>query len=1264
MKPNNMKQTNISQFFAPTKQPEPIIEEGFDSFFDDIPTEELEPDLNSIPISSSQQTSTSNTSSQQTSSANTSSSATNSQIPKAPTTPSKLKLPTSFTSKSNTPTKSLPPSNFSLVVNEEDDEMNDNSKPQQQKQQQNLFKSNITSNSGSGSGSSSNDLFSRFKDEKPKTTTTISTPSKPLSQPQRNNTNEISKKRKEMDFNEDESNTNYDDINNNNDVDVEDLDEFCFVNKNKPPSSLNNNNNNNNSNNNTTTTTRTTTPKAPTTTPKTPTKTPTRKPVVTYDDDDDDDEQEDDDDDDDDDKKSKSTTTTIKKKGNPFGKKDKKEIEERYSFLVNIKDANGNPKDHPDYDKRTLHIPASCLSKFSPFERQFWDIKSKNYDTVVFFKKGKFYELYESDADIGHQQLHLKLTDRVNMRMVGVPEMSFNHWASKLIHLGHKVAKVDQMETSIGMAKRQNEKGGRNKKDSIIQRELTSILTAGTLLDEQMITDQTSTYLMAIKENEYDKQYGVCFVDVSIGEFYLCTIQDDDNRMQFETLLLQMMPKEIVYEKGATSQKTISIMKRVLSTVKPVMNARLSLEYWDPTDTMERVTQLCGGKIPETLCQMKNEEYLMGALGGCISYLMDIKIGNSVVEQARFKRFNPLDIGNSMILDGQCLVNLEIFNNSTDGSTEGTLFKLMDRCTTAFGKRMFRQWICRPLANKNAIVDRQKAIEFLRDSPETLQKVMTILNKLPDLERMIARIRAQTSKISDLISVLNHFDNIHSKLLELSDEAEQIESIHLRSCLFMDNQQDNDDIDEQENSNNNNNIRYSGYPNLKPYIERVRKSFTIEQDRVVPSKGLFLEFDQCLGNIQSLEQSFAKHLEEQKAHFKCNKIEYKHMGKEIYQIEIPVAFTKKLPAGFSLKSSSAKVNRYHSPFVTKNLTSLLEERDTYEVLSKEVLKKILSNFAIYFNHFQIAITKLSQLDCLLSLYKVSFQSSIQMCRPLFVSSDQRGFIDVKDMRHPCIYSKSGDDFIPNDISLNTENNPPSLMVLTGPNMGGKSTLLRQSCILVIMAQMGCYVSASSCEMSIVDRIFTRLGANDNILAGQSTFMVELAETSAVLKYATKRSLVILDELGRGTSTFDGYSIAYSVLNYLATKVQSMCIFATHYQSLAYEPTVRDLISTAYMTCHVDEEAKKVIFLYKLASGVCPNSYGLHVASMAGLPREIITKAEEKSTQMEKDSVLVSFIHGTISRSKLVEKIVQSYKQKDLNQLIQLSNTLKDLNLNK
>ncbi|EGC35137.1 hypothetical protein DICPUDRAFT_55353 [Dictyostelium purpureum] len=961
-----------------------------------------------------------------------------------------------------------------------------------------------------------------------------------------------------------------------------------------------------------------------------------RKQVITFDDDDD--EEEDDNNDDEDD----SNSSQKKQKGKPFGKKDKKEIEQRYSFLVDVKDGNGNKKGSPDYDPRTLQIPASCLTKFSPFERQFWDIKSKYYDTVVFFKKGKFYELYENDADIGHQILHLKMTDRVNMRMVGVPESAFTHWASKLINLGYKVAKVDQMETSIGMNKRQNEKGGRNKKDSIIQRELTSILTAGTLLDESMISDKTSTYLMAIKEDEYSNKYGVCFVDVSIGEFFLCSIDDDENRMQFETLLLQMMPKEVVYEKGAISAKTMSIMKRVLATVKPVMNARLSLEYWDPSETLNRVNDSCG-RIPESLKEMKNETLLICSLGGCLSYLSDIKIAQQVLEQGRFKRFNSLDVGNSLILDGQCLVNLEIFNNSTDGTTEGTLFKLMDRCVTSFGKRLFRQWICRPLANKERIVDRQRAIEHLRDNPDHLQKVISILTKIPDLERMLARIRAGSSKIADLISVLNHFEAIHSKLEEFEKKMEDFE---------------------QEQINGN----YSGYPNLLRYITTIKESFKVEQDKIIPSKGLFKEFDECQKKIQQIEQSLEEHLTEQKTYFSCRNIEFKHMGKEIYQIEVPVSALNraKLPKNYQLKSKTKAACRYHTPFIIETLPSLLEERDELEVLSKEVSKKIQANFSVYFNHFSKAVQRLAQLDCLLSLFKVSCQSGIQMCRPIFVSkipTNNGGFLDVRDMRHPCIYSKAGDDFIPNDLSLNVENSPPSILVLTGPNMGGKSTLLRQACILVIMAQMGCFVSASSCEMSIVDRIFTRLGANDNILAGQSTFMVELQETCSVLKYATNRSLVILDELGRGTSTFDGYSIAYSVLNYITKNLKSLCIFATHYQSLAMEPSIRNEISTGYMTCQVDEEEKRVIFLYKLAKGICQKSYGLHVAAMAGLPKEIVAKAEKKSEQMEKESVLVSYIHGTIHRSEMVKKIITAFKNKDHSDLKILSDTLKKLDLN-
>ncbi|KAF2077711.1 hypothetical protein CYY_000958 [Polysphondylium violaceum] len=974
-------------------------------------------------------------------------------------------------------------------------------------------------------------------------------------------------------------------------------------------------------------------------------------------------------------KSSSSTSVPSTPSKNKFGKLSKKETEERLSFLVDIKDSLQRGKDDPNYDPRTLYIPKQAMAKFTPFERQFWEIKSKHYDTVVFFKKGKFYELYENDADIGHQLLHLKMTDRVNMRMVGVPESSFNQWSSKLIQLGYKVAKVDQMETSIGASKRQSEKGGAGKTDSIITRELTSILTAGTLLDETLISDHNSTYLMSIKHDDYNKQFGICFVDVSIGSFFLSTFTDDNGGTQLETLLLQTMPKEIIYEKNAIGTEAMNLLKRVLAPVKPIMNARDSLtEYLDPLETLAKIKEI-RGCIPDDLNEMKNDTMALSALGACVSYLMDIRIGKGVLDQARFKYFNPLDVENALILDGQCLVNLEIFNNSTDGSSEGTLYKLMDRCSTAFGKRMFRQWICRPLANKALIQDRQNAIDHLKSNPSLMQSITALLLKLPDLERMISRIKSKSSKIQDLISVLNHFESIHNQI-DSFENIDKIASNHLKSCLLFDNNQNNN-IDNNNNNQDDgdeedlgisqekktylvNNISTNNYPNLSNHIEKVRESFEYdrENDQIIPSKGLFKEFDDCQEKIKAYEDKLDTHLQEQKEFFGSNKLDYKHMGKEIYQLEVPVAIAtkKKLGSEYQIKSHSKVVNRYHTPFICKVLPKLLEERDTLDVLSREILKKIQENFSTHFSQYMRAVQCLAQLDCILSLYKVSTQSTIPMCRPEFLEAP-RGFLQIKDMRHPCISSKATDEFIPNDLSLNTTDNPPSVMVLTGPNMGGKSTLLRQTCLLVIMAQLGCYVPATQCSMSIVDRIFTRLGANDNILAGQSTFMVELQETCNVLKHATNRSLVILDELGRGTSTFDGYSIAYSVLNYIAHHIESLCIFATHYQSLANEPAVIDKISTSYMTCQVDEEQKKVVFLYKLAKGICENSYGLHVASMTGLPKSIIAKAEEKAKQFEKESTISSYIHGTIHKSELVKRIASSFASKDIKELILLQKTL-------
>eukprot|EP01133_Synstelium_polycarpum_P007914 gene7914-9292_t len=951
-----------------------------------------------------------------------------------------------------------------------------------------------------------------------------------------------------------------------------------------------------------------TTPKKAT--PTTPKKTPQKKRKMDDDEDYQDDEEEmvsDDDyqfsDDDEDDAPKKRVVAAPIKRKVGASKIDKNV---RYGFLVDIKDANMNPKGHPDYDPRTIYVPTQTLASFSPFEQQFWDIKRMHYDMVVFFKKGKFYELYENDADIGHEVFGLKMTDRVNMRMVGVPEATFATWAAKFIAAGYKVAKVDQTESHHQRDRRQSANGSGDKKDSIITRKLTSILTLGTLVDEALLTEASANYLMAIKEDEANRAYGVCFVDASVGRFFIATFEDDDSRSHLETLLLQTMPREVLIERGGTSSITTSVLKRVLRH-KHLICARTPLaEFWEGDQTINHLNSALPS-LPPAIEQARDQPLLLCALGAVFSYLDELKIGDGIIPQARFESYDPMDCAHGMVLDAQCLSNLEVFNNATDGSKEGTLFKVLDRCQTPFGKRLLKQWVCRPLSKHALIVDRLDAVAYLGSNPEVFDRLASMLNRLPDLERMVSRVHAKTSNIQDLTTLLNVFEASQGHLTGLEENLEEIQSGQLKHHMTIG----------------------KGYPDLTQAIEAVRTSYTYDKvtEKLEPRQGLFSEYDECRQKINVLEAAFEQHLQEQRKFFGA-KVEYRHMGKVEFQLEVPAAALTRVkpPTEYIVKSTTKTAKRFYTPFVDRKLPELQEARDTLSILAKDVFLHIQLAFNASAALWAQAISCLATLDCVASLTRVSFQSSIGMCRPEILANADHTIFDVCAMRHPAITLQSGDDFIPNDLHLGTDEQHPGVLVLTGPNMGGKSTLLRQSCIVVLMAQLGCYVPAESARLSIVDRIFTRLGANDNIMAGQSTFMMELAETSTVLRHATRHSLVIMDELGRGTSTFDGYSIAYAVLRHIALTIRCACVFATHYQSLANEPGVRAQIATAHMSCHVDDNAKRVIFLYKLIEGVCPNSYGMHVGAMAGVPMEVIKLAEEKAHQFERESTISSYVH--------------------------------------
>ncbi|KAI9093843.1 muts domain V-domain-containing protein [Phlyctochytrium arcticum] len=883
----------------------------------------------------------------------------------------------------------------------------------------------------------------------------------------------------------------------------------------------------------------------------------------------------------------------------PFGDDKKKtrnetfkqKNEERYAWLLDPKDEDGRSPTEEGYDPRTLLIPKNAWNRFTPFEKQFWEIKSQHWDTVIFFKKGKFYELYEKDADIGHQHFDLKLTDRVNMRMVGVPESSFDHWAAQFLAKGYRVGKVDQMENAVGKAMRDREKTSKSQDDKIIRRELKRVLTVGTLVDAGLLTDDMGTYTMAIVEeleaDHLPPKYGVAFVDTATSEFSLCCFDDDVERTRLETLIMQVKPAEVILKKGSSSKALLRLLKNNLRDLQTTQLAP-EREFW----TAEMlIDELRMGRFIEAereswpAALQEAQAITLEAMGGLVYYLRYLKIEQDLLSAKNFHTYDPIRQVGSLILDGQTLINLEIFENTSDGTDKGTLHKLLNHCETPFGKRLFKKWLCHPLRNKAEINDRLNALEDFTNIAGQREKVQSTLRKLPDLERIISRIHAGAVRVKEFCDTLSSFEAIGELLEEMNPFIEEFTSLRLKRIFT------------------------AGLPTeLQESLQYFREAFdrptALSNDTIELHSGYDAEFDKALQEVERLEQALETHRLECQKSLKC-KVTFKDMGKELFQMEVPKS--TKVPRNWQIKSNTASVSRYWNDRVEDYVKEYREAQERKDEALRNIKSFLCKKFDEHYVQWLAVVKSVAELDCMISLAKCKEAIGEPSCRPEFVDSGE-SLLEIDEMRHPCINHGITQEFIPNDLHFGGDAKP-NMVLLTGPNMGGKSTLLRQTCISVIMAQLGCYVPARSCRMTIFDRIFTRLGANDNILAGQSTFMVELAETCKIMREATPRSFVILDELGRGTSTFDGYAIAYAVLHHLITHVRCLGLFSTHYRMLTNEFDHNALVTMKYMSFLTDEEKGEVTFLYKLAEGSCPKSYGMNVAKIAGILDEIVEKAD-------------------------------------------------------
>ncbi|KAA0718310.1 DNA mismatch repair protein [Triplophysa tibetana] len=988
------------------------------------------------------------------------------------------------------------------------------------------------------------------------------------------------------------------------------------------------------------------------------------------------------------------------------------------------KDARRRRQSDENYDPATLYVPEDFMNKTTPGMRRWWQLKSEMFDTVLFYKVGKFYELYHMDAVIGVNEMGLTFM-RGNWAHSGFPEIGFGRFSDVLVQKGYKVARVEQTETPDMMEARCKAITRPTKFDRVVNREVCRIITRGTqtysVLDGAPSGTQ-SKYLLSIKEKSEEDSagqghvYGVCFVDTSVGHFHVGQFQDDRHCSRLRTLVAHYSPAQVLFEKGNPSAETLKIFKATLSSaLQEGLNA--GSQFWDAQKTLkvfaeedyfkETASNNVGGSVlPPTLKSMTSEsdslgltpkkgyELALSALGGCIFYLKKCLVDQELVSMGNFEDYVPVDVemeqagGSScffaktrqrMVLDGVTLANLEILQNSSNGGPEGTLLERLETCCTPFGKRLLKQWLCAPLCNPSSIADRLDALEDLMGAPSQSTEVTDLLKKLPDLERLLSKIHSMGTplkgqdhpdtrailyeelvyskrKIADFLAALEGFTVMKEVVSVMDPVAEGFRSKLLRQVVLLKTEH-----------------KDGLFPDLDPELKRWDTAFDHQKARttgvITPKSGFDPEYDQALTGIKDCEKELQAFLDRQKKRLGCKTLSYWGTGRNRYQLEVPDSISEKsIPMEYEVRSTKKGWKRYSTKDIERLFSDLQSWEDKRDAALKDCMRRLFYNFDKNYKDWQTAVECMAVLDVLLSMSRYSQSGDGPMVRPEMVlpgdGCQPSPFLDLRGSRHPCVTKTFfGDDFIPNDIFIgcpgdseeegqdNMKANAPCVLV-TGPNMGGKSTLMRQCGLVVILAQLGCYVPADSLRLTPVDRVFTRLGASDRIMSGESTFFVELSETASILLHATNHSLVLLDELGRGTATYDGTAIASAVVKELSEKICCRTLFSTHYHSLVEDHTQNPAVRLGHMACMVENECEDpsqetITFLYKFIGGACPKSYGFNAARLANIPEEVIQSGHKKAREFERSTVslrlfkkLCSYVEDAAAAREELNKLFQ------------------------
>lgn len=790
------------------------------------------------------------------------------------------------------------------------------------------------------------------------------------------------------------------------------------------------------------------------------------------------------------------------------------------------------------------------VSGLTPLMKQYVAIKQEYDDAIILFQVGDFYEIFFEDAKRVSQFLGITLTKRgevngVPIPLCGFPIHAINHYIPKLVKGGFKLALCDQLEPAVT--------------GKMVARGVTNVLTPGTLISENLLDAKSNSYLFSFFPTK--SGYGLLFSELLTSQLHATVLPYGASR-QLETELFRFLPDEVILLANKAMQNYDSFFKqRGFYTTSYQLN-------FDQELIDQETAWLQKQLDAESFQRLMDQNSMLFA-----TILMK-KYVQKTQEKAlsEFKSIQFYEPESFLLLDGATQKNLDLVKNSFDGSRSHSLLSLIDQSVTPMGSRMIKRWLLSPLMDLKIIQHRQNAVKAFLVDHVFRQKVEQLLSSCCDMQRIVGRIALDKALLSDFVHL--------GQILKIIP--------YLQSLLMM---QTVDYLQSIAHS-------FKDFVQLQELLLKACNDDACNESII--KKGFDAELDRMKDLVDNASQKILQLEQQEIVRTGINSLKIRHNNITGYYLEITKTNLDNVPSDFI--EIATLVNRKR--FTTKSLQALqldiLQAQQKHQTLEKEIFEKIKAQVKLHVHDLRVASFALAQLDGLLGFAKVSYEFG--WVQPEFHDSQD---ILIEQGKHPVIAALLLEKFIANDTQLTDEQ---SLWIVTGPNMGGKSTYLRQVALICLIAQTGCFVPAKSAKLPILDRIFTRIGAGDFLAQGKSTFLIEMEETAQILQYATRQSLVILDEVGRGTSTYDGLALAQAIVEYIFEKIGARCLFATHYHELTdLEKTYPRIVSF-----YADSIQTKtgIVFLHKIVPGKADGSFGLEVAKLAHIPQPVITRAAQ------------------------------------------------------